>query len=126
MSFTLELTPDLEQRLIEAAERDGAPPPMFLNQLLEAHLPPVGNGAALLNGRTDRRGPEALVSLDAWERSLLEWIESHPRGRPLLSDAAIDRESIYGEEGCTNTGSSTRDPRTQTASGILPPPLLAR
>lgn len=36
-----------------------------------------------------------LQGTEEWWREFHAWADSHPRGTPLLSDEAIDRESIY-------------------------------
>ena len=33
-----------------------------------------------------------------WARQFRAWAESHDRSTPLLSDEAVSRESIYGDE----------------------------
>jgi hypothetical protein len=34
---------------------------------------------------------------EQWSREFKAWVDSHPRGGPLLSDEAVERESIYGD-----------------------------
>jgi hypothetical protein len=54
----------------------------ILRQRLEAHLaiPPA-------------------VAPEQWSRELHAWVRSHSTASPLLSDEAIDRDSIYGTRG---------------------------
>jgi hypothetical protein len=42
--------------------------------------------------------PTALTA-EEWSRQFHAWIDSHSTTGPLLSDEAIDRESIYGDRG---------------------------
>ena len=49
-----------------------------------------------------RQRPQARSepqSSDEWMRKFRVWAHSHPTDRPLLSDEAISRESIYRERG---------------------------
>lgn len=48
MNLTLHLTPDLEQRLSQEAERQGVPLATFTLQLLDQHLPPPARRASLV------------------------------------------------------------------------------
>ena len=48
MALTLHLTPQLEQRLAQAAEEQGVPAEQYTLRLLEEHLPPTGQQAATL------------------------------------------------------------------------------
>ena len=42
---------------------------------------------------------QATLSAEEWSRQLHAWIYSHPTDTPVLSDEAIDRESIYEGRG---------------------------
>jgi hypothetical protein len=42
--------------------------------------------------------PAEELSIELWEKEMNEFIDSFPQ-TPLLSDEAIDRESIYTREG---------------------------
>ncbi len=39
------------------------------------------------------------TGFDDWARELHDWIHGHSKTTPLLTDAALDRESIYGSRG---------------------------
>ena len=95
MAISLELTPDLQQRLIEAAERNGALPTAFLSQLLEAQLPTARNGVEAPSTSHSSRKYGAFDTYQEWRKAIEEWIERQPRGRPVLSLDAMDRETIY-------------------------------
>jgi hypothetical protein len=47
MTLNVQLTPDLEQRLTAAAQRQGIPVAQFAARLLEQHAPPSPRGAEL-------------------------------------------------------------------------------
>jgi hypothetical protein len=47
----------------------------------------------------ERRTASRLRSAEEWSRELAAWSESHTTSTPLLSDEALDRESIYGARG---------------------------
>lgn len=40
-----------------------------------------------------------IMSHEEWSRRLHAWADSHPTDTPLLSDEAVERESIYGYRG---------------------------
>ena len=54
MTLTLDLTADLEQRLIDEAGRHGVPPDQFVVEVLKQHLP--------VNGRRE----EFAALLQSW------------------------------------------------------------
>ena len=45
----------------------------------------------------DESAPE--LSAEEWSRRLHAWAKSHATDTPLLSDEAVERESIYGYRG---------------------------
>lgn len=47
----------------------------------------------------ERRAFVNLPSAEQWLKEFHAWVHSHPTTTPLLSDEAIDRESIYGARG---------------------------
>ncbi|MYC95530.1 MAG: hypothetical protein F4X14_11220 [Caldilineaceae bacterium SB0661_bin_32] len=49
MTLTLNLSPELELRLLYAAERLGLPPTQFIMQFLDKHLPQNDNGAEIVS-----------------------------------------------------------------------------
>lgn len=85
MAINIELRPDLERRLAEQARAQG----MTLSSYLESLL---GNGPGLMPHATD------TSSAEEWSRELQRWAEEFPGQAPLLSDEAISRDSIYGDE----------------------------
>jgi len=87
MTLTLDMTPELEHRLREAAARKGIPAEEYARMLLEE---------GLLNG-PQAAEPGAATSEDRKQR-LSHWIEAN-RGLPSLPEEAFQRTSFYGERG---------------------------
>jgi len=60
----------------------------------------IGLGVETIRQRLEARQPAAAtLSAEEWSRQLHAWIHSHPTDTPVLSDEAIDRESIYEGRG---------------------------
>ena len=84
MTVTLELKPEVEERIIAAAKSRGLSVEDYIQQELEAKV------------RTPEH-PEQMPS-EEWLRKWNEWLSSHDYIKaPPLSDEAISRESIYRE-----------------------------
>jgi hypothetical protein len=84
MTVTLELKPEVEERIIAEAKARGLSVEDFIQQELEANL------------RTAERAEE--VSSEERLRRWNEFLSSHDDIKaPPLSDEAISRESIYRE-----------------------------
>lgn len=86
MTLKLELGPELESRLREAAEKRGQEVEEFVSRLIEQSLPAVA-GQSLWN----------TLSPEEWARAFDEWAHSNPSSALPLSDEAVSRESIYGD-----------------------------
>jgi hypothetical protein len=86
MTLTIELAPEVENRLREAASQHGLPPEEYALRLIQESLP-----AAEPTGKPlwDTLSPEE------WRRAFDEWAQSHDRSTPLLSDEAVSRASFY-------------------------------
>jgi hypothetical protein len=54
---------------------------------------------ALRSRMGEEHEPEPELSAKEWSRRLHAWANSHPTDTPLLSDEAVERESIYGYRG---------------------------
>jgi hypothetical protein len=86
MTLTIDLAPDLEARLREAATQHGLDVAEYVQHLIAQHLPsPRAGGPSLWSTLT----PEE------WSRAFDEWANSHDTSLPLLSDEAVSRESFY-------------------------------
>jgi hypothetical protein len=85
MTLTVELTPELEDRLRQEARKQGMTEHEYVRYLIEHHLP---------------QGPEEKKSLwetlppEEWIRQTREWTASH-QDWPLLPLGADARASFY-------------------------------
>jgi predicted transcriptional regulator len=86
--MTIELKPELEARLREAARRDGLEPEALAVRAIEEKLPPDPLQRILWNGMT----------VAQWIRETRTWALSHSDW-PLLPDEAYQREDWYGDRG---------------------------
>jgi hypothetical protein len=86
MTLMIDLRPEVEERLREAATREGQEVDEYVRALIERHLPVAATGQPSL---WDTLTPEE------WQRVTREWVNSHDRSIPLLPDAAVARESFY-------------------------------
>lgn len=84
MSITLELSPDIEARLIAQAAARG----MSVEELLQATI-------ELLLAASD--SSSVVLSPHQRAEKFVNWARSHAIKTPPLSDEAIGRESIYRE-----------------------------
>ena len=84
MTVTLELKPEVEERIVAEAKARGLSVEDYIQQELESKL---GTPA-----------PQEPLPYEEWLRMLDEWLHSHDYIKaPPLSDEAISRESIYRE-----------------------------
>jgi hypothetical protein len=86
MSITLEIPPELAQRLAAESAR------------LQLPVEGVALGAIqeVLGGQShEKQSHEKLENSQEWEKSLWKWIESH---KPVSHFVDDSRESIYGDE----------------------------
>jgi len=81
MNITLQLNPDVERRLREAAVRKGQTVELYLEELIEQLLP---------------ASQASAMSTEEWIAAWRAWAESHP---PLPYIADDSRESIYAGRG---------------------------
>jgi hypothetical protein len=83
MTVTLELSPEVEERISAEAEARGLSVEDYIQRKLE--------------GKSTAPDPNALP-LEEWLQKWNEWLSSHDYIKaPPLSDEAISRESIYRE-----------------------------
>lgn len=86
MTITLKLKPEIEQQLLNHAAAKGLAVETFLEQLIEAQL-------------IQPQSPSEELSDEEWKSVLDSFINSPSFvGKPLLSDEAISRESLYTRE----------------------------
>jgi hypothetical protein len=86
MALMIDLDPELESRLREAATQQGLGADEYARRLIEQHLPALGAERAPL---WDTLTPEE------WQRVTREWVNSHDTSIPPLPDEAVSRESFY-------------------------------
>jgi hypothetical protein len=84
--MTLDLTPDVERRLRQEAERRGVEADVYAAQLIERQLPPQPDNSDSL---WDRLTPEE------WKKELRAYVESHDPTLPPLAPEAYERASFY-------------------------------
>jgi hypothetical protein len=76
-----------------------------VGQAIQAGLVPAANDAlemgvaAVREILRARKSSVTLMAAGEWSRELDAWVQGHSAMEPLLSDHAIDRETIYGECG---------------------------
>jgi hypothetical protein len=85
MTLLLNVTPELEHRLREAAERNGIPAEEYARRLLEEQLIRQPLGAL-----------ENRATAEERQQRLNQWIQKN-RGLPTLPEAAFHRASFYEE-----------------------------
>jgi len=85
MTVTLELKPEIEERIKQKAAEKGLTVEAFIETVINADV----------NRQSDRSFQETATA-EEWEKALKNWIRNFPE-HPVLSDDAISRESIYRE-----------------------------
>jgi predicted transcriptional regulator len=88
MTLTIDIPPELEQRLQQEAKQRGVEAEDYARMLLEELL--LSNGERPL-WKTAKK--------NEWLRKFNEWMDSHDPALPPLSEEATSRESIYGDRG---------------------------
>ena len=86
----VELKPE-QERVVNLAIKAG---------VIDAADEVVELGVETIRLRLETRPrPDDSRNAEAWSQDLHDWIRGHTNETPLLSDEAIDRDSIYGERG---------------------------
>jgi hypothetical protein len=84
MTVTLNLPPQVEQAYLAEAHAKGLSLEDLVQDVLLARQPsPVAH----------------QLPPDEWVREFKAWVESHTGNTIVLPDAAMERESIYGDHG---------------------------
>jgi tetrahydromethanopterin S-methyltransferase subunit B len=86
MTLTIDIPPELEDRLQEEAGRRGVAAEELARTFLEERL-------------LFPAGDPLWERLADWEQAFDEFIASQDPHRPPLPDEALSRESFYGERG---------------------------
>ena len=85
MTFTLELKPEVEERIKQKAAEKGLTLEAFIETVIDADV-----------NRQSEKSFQETATVEEWERALTDFINNFPQ-HPVLSDEAISRESIYCE-----------------------------
>lgn len=85
MTVTLDLKPEVEERIAAEAKARGLSVETYILNVLEKEATNEGASFAL------------TATPEEWKKAFLEWIHSPRPEHPPLSDEAISRESIYRE-----------------------------
>jgi hypothetical protein len=84
MTITLNLPPQIEQAYLAEAHARGLTLEDLVRDVLLARQPSLAANQ---------------LSPDEWAREFKAWVESHDGNTVVLPDAAMERESIYGDHG---------------------------
>jgi hypothetical protein len=85
MTVTLDLKPEVEERIVAEAKARGLSVETYILSVLE---------------KDTRNGDDSFAMTatpEEWKTAFLEWVNTDRPSHPLLSDEAISRESIYRE-----------------------------
>lgn len=85
MTLTIELSDTQAAALKAQAEAQGLTLESWIRELAERYTPP--ESIAHLQDTAPKE----------WSRLFLLWARGHDRTKPLLSDEAVQRESIYSD-----------------------------
>ena len=85
MAVTLELKPEVEERIKRKGAEKGLTVEAFIKTVIDA----------VVNHQSEKSFQET-ATVEEWERALTDFINNFPQ-HPVLSDEAISRESIYRE-----------------------------
>lgn len=88
--MTIQLNPEQEKVIGDAIQAG----------MIQAAGDAVEIGIATIRQRLRSQEPSvAFPEPDDWTHEFEAWVQRHSTMSPLLSDEAIDRESIYGQRG---------------------------
>ncbi|MEO7970546.1 MAG: hypothetical protein ABI698_04550 [bacterium] len=85
MTVTLDLKPEIEERIKQKAAEKGVTIEAFIQSVIDAEV----------NVETGKSFQETATP-EEWVKAFKDWIRHFP-SHPVLSDEAISRESIYRE-----------------------------
>ena len=85
MTVTLELKPEVEERIKQRAAEKGLSVQAFIETVIDADV-----------DRQSDKSFHETATVDEWQKALDDLIRDFPQ-HPVLSDEAISRESIYRE-----------------------------
>ncbi len=85
MTVTLDLKPEIEERVKQKAAEKGLTVEAFIETVINANV-----------RRETSKSFHETASAEEWKKALRDWINNFPP-HPVLSDEAISRENIYRE-----------------------------
>jgi len=85
MNVTIELSDEKVAALKAQAEAHGLTVELWLEQIAEQHVQPASIA------HLQKTNPKE------WARQFDAWVDSHDPSTPVLSDEAMNRESIYAD-----------------------------
>ncbi|HJZ82923.1 MAG TPA: hypothetical protein VKD91_21330 [Pyrinomonadaceae bacterium] len=85
MTVTLDLKPEVEQRIAAEAKARGLSVETYILSVLEREATNGESSFAL------------TATAPQWKKAFLEWVHTERPEHPPLSDEAISRDSIYRE-----------------------------
>ena len=85
MTVTLDLKPEVEERIAAEAKARGLSVETYIRNVLEKEAANVETSFAL------------TATQEKWKKAFLEWVHTARPEHPPLSDEAISREGIYRE-----------------------------
>jgi len=85
MTVTLDLKPEVEERIVAEAKARGLSVETYILNVLEKEA---------TNGEVSFA---SAATPEEWKTKFLEWVNAERPPHPSLSDEAISRESIYRE-----------------------------
>ena len=99
MTIIIDLAPEEETELSNAASREGMEPSEYAHRLLVEQLG-LADRVAGPRAVVDKQPPfYARATPEEWKREFEAWSQSHDQTSPLLSDEALRRESLYEDRG---------------------------
>ncbi|MEK6320458.1 MAG: hypothetical protein AABN33_02120 [Acidobacteriota bacterium] len=98
MTLTINLPPEEEAKLSNAAARQGLGASEYAHRLLMERLGLVDATPSDQAGG-DRQPFYVRATAEEWKCEFEVWSQSHDRTTPLLSDEALRRESLYEDRG---------------------------
>jgi len=113
MPITVDIPPELEERLQEEAEREGIATEELIGRFITAYLSAllylIQSSHSSLQSYVQKLLPlphtvaqkpyGAAASHAEWERRFDEWINSHDPNKPPLPENSTRRSFFYGDRG---------------------------
>jgi hypothetical protein len=90
MTLTIELCPEVEDRLVREAAKHGLSAGEYACRLIEQQLPPQQH---------QKKSLWETLTPDEWKREFRAWVDSHDATKPPLPPEALERASFYGDRG---------------------------